>query len=185
MGLDMVDCAVVYEELGRSLAPGPHFVSSVMAVAAISKGGSDAQKAQYLPALGAGELIISPAWLEPDNGFGPEGVQLRAQENDGSFVLNGEKRHVFYAAAANKLLVLARTGDENESVDLFIVDRDAPGVVLEQQLSMASDTQYRVTFSDVSVSADARLGESGSGWATWQACMYEGVILLAAQADAS
>ena len=182
MGLNMIDCAVIYEELGRGLAPGPHFVSGVMAVSAINKAGSDEQKGALLPALGAGEQIATPAWLEPDRGYGPEGVQMRAEARDGGFVLNGVKRHVFYAQAADKLLVLARTGDAAEAVDIFVVERDAEGVSLEQQLSMASDTQYKVSFNEVKVSASDRLGDEASGWATWQACLYEGIILLAAQA---
>lgn len=182
MGFNMVDCAVIYEELGRALAPGPHFVSTVMVLSAIVKAGSEAQKGEWLPALGAGELIATPAWLEPDRGFGPEGVQLRAEAAGDGFRLNGVKRHVFYGKAADKLLVLARTGDAAAAVDLFLIDRDAPGVALEQQLSMASDTQYQVTFTDVAATAGQRIGAAGSGWQTWQACMYEGAILQAAQA---
>jgi alkylation response protein AidB-like acyl-CoA dehydrogenase len=182
MGLNMVDCAVVYEELGRGLAPGPHFVSGVMAVSAIEKAGSDEQKSELLPALGAGDLIMTPAWLEPDNSYGPQGVQMRAAPSAEGYRLNGVKRHVFFASAADKLLVLARTGDDVDAIDLFVVARDAQGVELEQQLSMASDTQYKVTFNNVVVSAADRLGAEHSGWAHWQQCMYEGIILLAAQA---
>jgi alkylation response protein AidB-like acyl-CoA dehydrogenase len=85
-------------------------------------------------------------------------VQLRAKEADGYYVLNGVKRHVFYAKAAHKLLVLVRTGDGAQDIDLLLVDANAPGVVLEQQLSMASDTQYRVTFNNVKVPATDRVG---------------------------
>ncbi len=48
----MLDRAVIYQELGRALAPGPHFVSSVMGALAIEKGGSEAQKDALLPAIG-------------------------------------------------------------------------------------------------------------------------------------
>jgi len=71
IGLNLLDCALIYEELGRGLAPGPHFVSSVISVAAIAKGGSDAQKSELLPLIGSGDLIVTPAWLEPDNGLAP------------------------------------------------------------------------------------------------------------------
>jgi len=121
-----------------------------------------------------------PAWLEPDNGFGPEGIQLRATATSGGYRLNGIKRHVFHAVAASKLLVLVRSGDATEAVDLLLVDVNAPGVVLEQQKSMASDTQYRVAFNDVEVPARNRVGAEGSGWRTWSAAMYDGIILLAA-----
>ena len=165
MGLNMIDCAVAYEELGRGLTPGPYFASAVLALTAIAKGGSEAQKQELLPLLGTGELVITPAWLEPDNGYGAAGVQVRAVASSDGFVLNGVKRHVFYAAAADKLLVLARTGDAEDAIDLFLVARDAEGVELTQQLSMASDTQYEVALNNVTVSEEDRLGEAGSGWA--------------------
>ena len=180
LGLNMLDCVVIYEELGRALAPGPYFASSVMCANVIKKAGSDEQRQALLPGIGNGEGIIVPAWLEPNNGFGPEGIQLRAKATAGGYRLNGIKRHVFHAAAASKLLVLARTGDAPEAVDLLLVDVNAPGVVLEQQKSMASDTQYRVSFNDVDVPAKDRLGAEGSGWRTWSAAMYDGIILLAA-----
>ncbi len=179
IGLNTVDRVVIFEQLGRALAPGPFFVSSVMSALAILKAGSEAQKSALLPAIGAGDLIVTPAWLEPDNGFGPEGVQLRATPGGDGYVLNGVKRHVLYAQAAQKLLVLVRTGDAADAIDLLLVDTDAPGVTLQQQKSMASDTQYRIDFANVAVPAANRIGAAGSGWATWNACMHEGIILLA------
>ncbi|MCB1676245.1 MAG: acyl-CoA/acyl-ACP dehydrogenase [Halioglobus sp.] len=182
MGLGMLDCAVIFQELGAGLAPGPYFDSAVMAVNVLKLAGSDAQKKDLLPAIGSGELILSNAWLEPDNGFGPQGVQMRADRQGEGYVLNGVKRHVFYAKAAQKLIVLARTGDATDAVDLFLVDTDAAGLTLEQQHSMAWDSQYKVTFDKVQISAADRIGAEGSGWATWEAAMYQGIILLAAWA---
>ncbi len=177
IGLNLLDCAIIYEELGRGLAPGPHFVSSVISVSAIAKGGREVQKSELLPLIGSGDLIVTPAWLEPDNGFGPEGVQVRAEANGDSFTLNGVKRHVFYAKAAQKFLVLARTGDAVEAIDLFLLDVDTDGVSLEQQRSMAYDTQYKVTFSDVVIPAANRLK---GGWVTWNEVLQESCILQAA-----
>jgi alkylation response protein AidB-like acyl-CoA dehydrogenase len=181
MGLTLLDCVVIFEEFGRGLASGPIFESAVMAVTAISKAGTDAQKS-LLESLGAGETIITPAWLEPDNGFGPQGVQMRADVTSDGYRLNGVKRHVFYGQAADKLLVLVRTGDDTEALDLLLVDRDTPGVELEQQHSMASDTQYKVTFTDVVVPADNRVGAEHAGWKIWSETLLEGLPLLGAYA---
>ena len=180
LGLSMLDRAVIYEELGRTLTPGPHFASSVLSAGAILAGGSAAQRQELLPAIASGELIIVPAWLEPDGGFGAAGVQLRAETVGGSVRLNGVKRHVFHAAAAGKLLVLARSGAAAEAVDLLLVDAGTPGVELEQQRSMASDTQYKVTFTDVRVPAANRIGAPGRGWQTWAAAVQDSIIPLAA-----
>jgi alkylation response protein AidB-like acyl-CoA dehydrogenase len=178
-GMTMLDAVVVYEELGRALAPSPHFVSSVMSGGAIERAGSDEQRAKWLPQIASGEAIVTPAWLEPDGGFGPKGVQLRADADGDDVVLHGAKRHVRFARAADALLVLARSDD---GIDLFVVPRDAAGVTLTQQMSVASDTQYQVDFDGVRLPAAARLGASGSGWKTWDATMHDGIVLLAAWA---
>ncbi|MBP6104957.1 MAG: acyl-CoA/acyl-ACP dehydrogenase [Steroidobacteraceae bacterium] len=182
MGLNMLDCAVIYEEFGRALVPGPHFSSAVISVLALRRAGSETQQQQLLPGIGSGELIVVPAWLERDGGYGAEGVQLAATRTQGGYRLQGVKRHVFHAKAAQRLLVLARTGAGAEDVDLFIVDTKSSGVALEQQRSMASDTQYKVTFDGVVVPEAQRLGAEKTGWKNWSEAMHEGIILLGAYA---
>jgi alkylation response protein AidB-like acyl-CoA dehydrogenase len=183
-GMTALEGVVLYEELGRTLAPVPHFVSCVVSGTALSVSGTDAQRAEWLPRVAAGDAVLTPAWLEPDGGFGPRGVRARATTGDGgaTFRLTGAKRHVAFAAAATRLLVLARTGDAQGDVDLFLVDPTAPGVTLTQQLTIASDTQYRVDLDGVAVAATDRLGAAGSGWATWEAVRDDALILLAAWA---
>src|SRR5687767_11866013 len=72
----LLDAVVVFEELGRALAPTPAFESAVMSAGVLLAAASDAQKQEWLPKLVAGEAILSPAWLEPQSGFGPKGVNL-------------------------------------------------------------------------------------------------------------
>ncbi len=181
-GMSALESVVLYEEFGRSLAPSPHFVSSILSGGALAQSGSQEQKEAWLPRIVTGEAILTPAWLEPENGFGPTGVQVRAVADGDGFVLSGTKRHVAFAKAASALVVLARTGDAAEAVDLFIVDPAAPGVTLTQQLSISSDTQYRVDLDQVRVGAADRLGAPGSGWSTWDSVMHDAIILAAAQA---
>ncbi len=181
-GMTLLEGVVVYEELGRSLAPSPHFVSSVLSGGALALAGSDELKSVWLPGIVTGEAILTPAWLEPENGFGPHGVQLRAVADGDGFVLTGTKRHVAFATAANRLVVLARTGDGDEDVDLFLVDPTAEGVTLSQQFSLGSDTQYRVDLDNVRVATTDRIGPAGSGWSTWDTVLHDGIVLAAAQA---
>ena len=178
-GMSMLEGAVVYEELGRALAPSPHFVSAVMGAGVIAQAGSDEQKRDYLPRLASGETILSVAWLEPGNGFGPAGVQTTARADGDDFVLEGVKWHVPFASAANELVVLART---NGGIDLFLVDPSSPGVSMTQQMTIASDTQYAVELSGVRVPGANRIGGAGTGWGTWNGTLLRGIVLLAAQA---
>jgi len=180
--MSALEGAVVYMELGRALAPSPHFVSAVMGAGVLLRAGSDEQKQSWLPKIVSGDAIVTTAWLEPGNGFGARGVQTTAQADGGDFVLDGVKWHVPFAKAANGIVVLARTGSGAADVDLFLVDPAAPGVTLEQQLTLGSDAQFAVTLAGVRVPASARIGGAGTGWATWNETMLDGVIMLAAQA---
>ncbi len=180
--MSLIEGVALYEELGRALAPTPHFVSSVMGGGVLAAAGSEAQKGRWLRPVAAGEAILTPAWLEPENGFSPLGVEVRAVGDGSGFVLSGVKRHVAFASSADRLVVLARTGDAAEDVDLFLVDPGARGVTLRQQFTISSDTQYEVMLSDVHVGGDDRIGPAGSGWTTWQEVLEPGLVLLAAQA---
>jgi alkylation response protein AidB-like acyl-CoA dehydrogenase len=180
--MSALEGAVVYMELGRALAPSPHFVSAVMAAGVLLRAGTDEQKQSWLPRIASGDAIVTTGWLEPGNGFGARGVQTSATADGDEYVLEGEKWHVPFAKAATAMVVLARTGEGEGDVDLFLVDVGADGVTMQQQLTLASDSQYAVTLSGVRVPASARIGATGSGWSTWHDTMLDGVLMLAAQA---
>lgn len=178
-GLGILEAAFVYEEFGRAMAPVPHFVSCIVSAKLLLEAGSDAQKTAWLPKIAEGSAILTPAWLEPERGFGEVGVALQAKTDGKGFALTGRKRSVPYASSADQLIVLART---DAGVDLFLVDPNAKGITMKQLLSQGREPQYQIDFADVKVSAKDRIGKAGSGWATWNAVMLESIILLAAQA---
>jgi alkylation response protein AidB-like acyl-CoA dehydrogenase len=177
-----LESVVVYEEFGRAVAPSPHFVSSILSGGALARSGSADQKQAWLPGIISGEAILTPAWLEPENSSGPKGVQVRAVPDGDGWTITGTKRHVAFASSASRLLVLVRTGDGAEDIDLFLVDPAGEGVTLTQQMTIGSDAQYKVEFDHVRVTADDRVGAAGTGWITWSAVMHEAIILAAAQA---
>jgi len=69
-GLSMLDRAIVFQELGRALAPSPAFASAVVSAGALARAGAQ----EWADRATSGEAIIVPAWLEPDRGYGPAGV---------------------------------------------------------------------------------------------------------------
>jgi alkylation response protein AidB-like acyl-CoA dehydrogenase len=181
-GMGALEGVVLYEELGRALAPTPHFASAVLCGGALARAGSVEQQGRWLAPIARGEAIVTPAWFEPENSCAPSGIQMRAAPDGTGVVLTGIKRHVPFASSATALVVLARTGEGPRDIDLFLVDPTAPGVTLRQQMTVASDTQFEVTFDAVALGPEARIGPASSGWATWDAVMHDGCILLAAQA---
>jgi len=104
----LLDAALVYEEFGRALAPTPHFVSCVLSARILLAAGSEEQKSAWIERIANGSAILSPAWLEPDRGYGPAGIALEARAAGSDFTLSGSKRHVPFARAADRLIALAR-----------------------------------------------------------------------------
>ena len=183
-GMTMIDAAVVYEEFGRALVASPHFVSAVLAAGLINRSSNAAMQAELLPRIASGDAIITVASVEPDSTFGPSGIQLKATKNGDGWQLSGAKRHVPYAEAAGQMIVLARTdaGRDAAGVVALLVDTTAPGVTLTQQLTVASDAQFRIDFDDVTIGAEAVVHGPGDAWSAWHDTMLDGATLLAAQA---
>ena len=178
-GQSLLEAALVYEELGRAMAPVPHFVSCVMSAGVLMAAGSDAQQQEWLPRIANGDAILTPAWLEAERGFGEVGVALEAKREGDDYVLSGVKRSVPYASSASRLVVLARS---DAGVELLLVDPNAEGVKLTFVKSQGREPHYRIDFEGVRVPASDRIGDAGSGWSTWNVVMHDGIILLAAQA---
>jgi alkylation response protein AidB-like acyl-CoA dehydrogenase len=183
-GMTMVDAAVIYEEFGRALVPSPHFVSCILAAGLINRSAQTELKARVLPAIASGESILTVASLEPDSGYGPSGVQLTATADGEGWRLSGAKVHVPFAHAAGEFIVLARAtaGRDGDGIIAVLVDAAADGVTLDQQLTVASDAQFRVTFDNVPVAAADVVLPPGSAWAAWHDTMLDGVALIASQA---
>jgi alkylation response protein AidB-like acyl-CoA dehydrogenase len=150
-----------------------------MAGGVLSLAGTEEQKEAWLPLVASGEAILSTAWLEPARGFGPQGVQLRAERDGDGWRLTGTKQHVPFAGVAERILTLART---DEGITLFLLDPRAAGVTLNQQRSMASDTQFRLDLDGAPAGAADVVGTVGQGWTAWSEVLQDGLILLAAYA---
>ncbi|HVX69168.1 MAG TPA: acyl-CoA dehydrogenase family protein [Mycobacteriales bacterium] len=181
-GMSMIDAAVVYEEFGRAIVPSPHFVSAVLAAGLVGRSVNESLKSDLLPRIASGEAVVTVASLEPDNSFASSGVQLKATRDGDTWKLSGAKRHVPFAQAAGSMIVLARTdgGRDESGIIALLVDGTASGVTLTQQLTVASDAQFRVDFDNVAASAVVH--EPGEAWSAWHATMLDGATLLAAQA---
>ena len=181
MAWGALEMAIVYEEFGRSLAPSPHWASCVLSASVLEGAGSAEQQARLLPGIASGETIVVPAWLEPRNGFGPEGIQLRAARQGEGYVLDGTKLLVPFASAASRLLVLARCGEGVQDIIGLLVDPKAPGVKLTRERNHADDALFQVDFSQVAVAPEDVL-VAKAFWAAWEAAMTRSIVALAARA---
>ena len=183
-GMSALESVVLYEEFGRSLAPSPHFVSAILSRRRPGPGrAADEQKASWLPRIVTGEAILTPAWLEPENGFGPTGVQVRAVADGDGFVLSGTKRHVAFAHAATAPGGAGPHRRRPRGGRPLPGRPTAPGVYPDP----AADHRLGrpVPGGSRRVRVDRRPSGSAppaAGWSTWDAVMHDGIILAAAQA---
>ncbi|MEC7413844.1 MAG: acyl-CoA dehydrogenase family protein [Pseudomonadota bacterium] len=151
---------VVTEESGRTLTASPLYASVWVGGTLINLGGSDEQKAELLPQLAAGELLLALA-LEESHKHDPYGIQTTASATDDGYVLDGNKTFVLDGHVADKLIVAARTSGEvgsREGISLFLVDREANGVSVTRTIMADSRNAANVKLDAVKVGNDALLG---------------------------
>ena len=183
-GGTLTDAAVLYEEMGRGLLPGPHHSSAVLGALILLEGGAEEQKERLLPAVARGERILALACTEAGYGWGPEHVQLTARPKDGgAFVLDGTKQFVPDAAIADQLICVARTGppgDAQEGLTLCLVAREAAGVQHRPMAGFVGEPLSEVTFSGVEVSPDDIIGEVHKGWEVLAPALDSATTLICA-----
>jgi alkylation response protein AidB-like acyl-CoA dehydrogenase len=154
--LGTVELAVLMEQLGYALVPGP-ILSSMLAGIALETAATGDQKERYLAPLATGEQRGTLALWDAGAGWAPDDVTLEPERADGGYVLNGEKLFVLDAATADFFIVGA-TGDRR-----FIVDRDAAGLSITPTETIdATRKQYAVKLDGVRVSEDASFGGPGA-----------------------
>ncbi len=180
-GQNLVDLGILLEEVGHGVMPGPYFNTALVTVA-ILDAGSDAQKAEYLPRIAAGDLIATAAILEPYSRLDANGINLEASASGDGYTLNGTKMFVENAHAADYLLVAARTGGSGEDgITLLLVDAQSDGVSVDKLKTIATDNQCEVTFNNVSVPGANVLGEAGNGWSDLRLLLQKGAALRCCQ----
>jgi alkylation response protein AidB-like acyl-CoA dehydrogenase len=184
MGLGLVDLVVLMEEMGRAVVPGPYFSTVLLGGLAVLEAGSEAQKKEWLPKIGAGDKRVALAWMEPSAQLGPAGVTLTAVEKGGRYTLSGTKLFVHDAHTADALVVAARTrpGAGAEGVSLFLLPRDTSGLRVTLLPTMDQTRKLcEVTCADVIVGADALLGAAGAGWAPLARVLDRATVALCAE----
>ena len=169
-GMGYLAHAIAMEEISRAsasvgLSYGAH---SNLCVNQIRLNGSEAQRAQYLPALCSGEHIGALAMSEPGAGSDVVGMRLRAERQGDDFILNGNKMWITNGPDADVYVIYAKTDPEagSKGITAFIVERDTKGFSRSpklDKLGMRGSNTCELVFEDCVISADQVLGEVGSG----------------------
>ncbi|MFN8534473.1 MAG: acyl-CoA dehydrogenase family protein [Dehalococcoidia bacterium] len=150
----ILDACILFEEIGRVLAPAPLFTSSVLSALVLVHAGSDTQREALLPSIASGRAIVALAYTEPSATWDSSGISATATRDSDGFVLRGTKLFVHDANVATTLIVAAREGG---AVRLFLVDPASAGLRLKALQTIAGDKQFEVTLDGVRVPEDACL----------------------------
>jgi alkylation response protein AidB-like acyl-CoA dehydrogenase len=179
----MVDLVVVLEEMGKVVMPGPFFPTVIFGGISLDLGGSEVQKAEYLPKIAAGECRATLAHLEESARWDAEGIELPAKKSGSAYTLSGTKLFVHDAHNSQLLIVPARTGGKGkEGITLFLVDAKAKGVRTSLLKTMDQTRKLcEVNFENVSIGEDAVLGQVGAGWALLDRIVDRAKVALCAE----
>lgn len=184
-GLGFVDLAVLMEEMGRAVVPGPFFSTVLLGGLALLQAGSESQKKEWLTRISSGAAKVALAWTEPNARWDAAGVTLEARQAPGGFRLSGTKLFVHDAHTADALVVAARTAggaSPEEGVSLFLLPAGARG--LEVKLLPTMDQTRKlceVRLSDVEVAPDAVVGQPGKGWEALARVAERATVALCAE----
>jgi len=159
-----VDVMLVMEAIGEGLVVEPYWVNVGLVGRLIARGGSAEQQQRILPSLIQGKHRLAFAHTERTARYDLAHVGTRATRSGGGFTLEGEKRAVLHGAAADTLIVSARTAGSDtdpNGISLFLVDRAASGLTVKDYRTIDELRAADVWLSGVNVPADAMLGGEG------------------------
>ena len=185
LGGSAVDTMIIAEEFGRALVIEPFIQNAVIAAGFLKAAGSTAQKETLLPAIAAGENVFAFAYAEPQGRYNLADLVTTAAKSGNGFTLNGYKAVVSGAPWADKLIVTARTSGgqrDADGVTVFVVDKNAKGVSTRDYPTVDGQRASEVTLENVTVGADAVIGEVGGGLKIVEKVTDEAIAALSAEA---
>jgi len=166
-GRSFLDLAILLEEMGYNIVPGPFFSTVVLGGLTILAAGNEEQKMEFLPRIARGEMILSFALTEPAASYDAASVKTEAIAGNGEYVIKGTKLFVLNANVADCVLCVARTRkteNPEDGITVFLVDVRTPGLKCTLLKTLARDKQCEIIFDNVTVSEKSIVGRRGQGW---------------------
>lgn len=169
LGLPRLDATLVFEEMAAYDPSTTAFLTiHNMATWMVGNWGTEAVRAQWGPGLASGEKLASYCLTEPHAGSDAGALQTRAERRGAAYFLNGAKAFISGAGDTDVLVVMARTGDPGpRGISAFVVPADAPGITYgrkEEKMGWNSQSTRPITFENVEVPLENRLGDEGMGF---------------------
>lgn len=189
IGLSMAqECEVAYE-LGHTALAFRSVVGTNIGIGSqgILMDGTPEQKAEYLPRIASGDLIVSFALTEPDAGSDAASLKTRGVKDGDDYLLSGTKRFITNAPRAGAFTLMARTEGQGASgITAFIVPAGLPGLSLgkaDRKMGQRGTKTCDVYLDNVRVPAANIIGgEPGKGFKTAMKVLDRGRLHISALA---
>ncbi len=186
--IDPVTYALVLEEI----AAGDGAVSTMVSVhnsptcIVIDHYGTDAQKERWLKPLASGEAVGSFGLTEPQAGSDASNLRTRAVKQGDRYVINGAKQFISNAAIPGSAVIFAVTDPSagKKGLSCFVVDKAMKGFSIarkEEKLGQKASDTCALSFDDMEVPEDQRIGAEGEGYRIALSTLESGRIGIAAQ----
>jgi alkylation response protein AidB-like acyl-CoA dehydrogenase len=189
-GMDTTSYAICVEELAKvdgslALTIASH---NGLGTGHILGFGSEAQKKKYLPKAAKGEWLAAWALTEPGSGSDAAGLRTTARRDGGGWIINGTKMFITQGSVGGFCVVLARTNPDvakQKGITAFVVEHGTKGFTASKHLEKlgcrSSDT-CELTFDEVRVGDEQRVGEVDQGFTDTMKILDRGRISIAAMA---
>lgn len=184
-GQDYIAYALVIEEIAKACASTAVMLSTHTSLCCypIFRFGSGLQKDKFLRGLLAGEMLGAFALTEPGAGSDVGAISTAAREENGRYILNGEKIFITNAGYAGVYIVFAK--NTSGKLSAFLVPADTPGLKIagyEKKLGIRGSTAGHILFQDCAVPKENLLGEPDGGFKIAMTALDAGRVAIAAQA---
>ncbi|MQQ99511.1 acyl-CoA dehydrogenase family protein [Glaciimonas soli] len=169
MGMSRLDAEIVFEELASACPSTTAYITiHNMVCWMVASWANSSVRAHWGPLLASGDKLGSYCLTEPGAGSDAASLKTRAALIDGYYYLNGTKAFISGAGATDLLVVMARTGGEGaKGISAFVVPTDTPGISYgrkEEKMGWNSQPTRTISFDNVRIPLDHRLGEEGAGF---------------------
>ncbi|OUS29715.1 pimeloyl-CoA dehydrogenase small subunit [Gammaproteobacteria bacterium 45_16_T64] len=180
-----IETMIMMEELGKGLVVEPYLSSVIIGGALLSKAGTAEQKAEWISGIIEGTKKVSFAYNESQARFDLHNVETSAVKSAEGYVVNGSKSVVLHGASADGLIVSVRTSGDSldaDGISLLLIPVNADGVSVKTTRTLDGHRAAEVSFTNVTVAAEALMGTEGKAASVIDAVADEAMLALCAEA---
>ena len=184
--------AVTYALMLEEIAAGDGSVSTMISVhnsptcEVLKRYGTDAQRDRWLRKLATGEHVGAFALTEPQAGSDAAALRTRAVKRGDRYIINGAKQFISSGSIPGSTVLIAVTDPAagKKGLSCFVVDKATPGYTVvrrEEKLGQKASETCALSFDDMTIPEDQRIGAEGEGYKIALSTLEGGRIGIAAQ----